>query len=183
MSAYNVASLLKAPTGTMRVVEISETEPRFGPELPVRSPVQGQARFTRTEDGILVQGQVAATVEEVECSRCLTTFPLQVVTQFEEEFIPCVDVVTGSPLPPPEDETLRIDDRHVLDLTETFRQYLLIAVPLKAVCRPACKGLCPTCGVELNNGVCECDQEPTARPFAALATLLMPDRAQSIRQR
>ncbi|MPZ16188.1 MAG: DUF177 domain-containing protein [Chloroflexi bacterium] len=183
MTAYNVASLLNAPTGTTRMVEISETEPRFGPELPVRSPMQGNARFTRTQDGILVQGRVAATVEEVECSRCLMTFPAEVATQFEEEFIPCVNVVTGAPLPPPEDEALRIDDRHVLDLTETFRQYLLTAVPLKPVCSTACRGLCQTCGVELNTGGCECDQEVGARPFAALATLLMPDRVQSNRHR
>ena len=44
----------------------------------------------------------------------------------------------------------------VIDLGEDVRQTLILAVPLKLLCRPECKGLCPQCGTNLNNETCSC---------------------------
>jgi uncharacterized protein len=44
----------------------------------------------------------------------------------------------------------------VIDITEDVRQTVLVAVPLKLLCREDCLGLCPHCGKDLNEGPCAC---------------------------
>lgn len=44
----------------------------------------------------------------------------------------------------------------IIDITEDVRQTVLIAVPLKLLCREDCLGLCPQCGTDLNQGPCDC---------------------------
>lgn len=171
MLSHNVATLLRSAPGTTRDVTIDDSEADFGPELPVVAPVRGSARFLRTQHGILVQGDVGTTVE-LECARCLMPVPVEIGARLEEEFLPSVNVLTGEPLDPPEDEALRIDDRHILDLTETARQYLVTALPLQPVCRADCRGLCPTCGADQNATTCGCGEDVGASPFAALTALL-----------
>jgi uncharacterized protein len=66
-------------------------------------------------------------------------------------------VVGGVPLPlPDEPGCFTIDERHILDLTEAIRQYTLLAIPMKPVCKTNCAGLCPNCGHNLNYGPCNC---------------------------
>jgi len=43
-----------------------------------------------------------------------------------------------------------------VDLSEVVRQHLLLALPIAPRCREACRGLCPTCGADLNVGRCGC---------------------------
>jgi uncharacterized protein len=47
-------------------------------------------------------------------------------------------------------------DMNILDLGEDVRQFLILAVPQKLLCRDDCKGLCPECGVNRNKVQCEC---------------------------
>jgi uncharacterized protein len=174
MLAHNVAALLKSPPGTTRDVEIEEENPNLGPDITINGSIRGKARFYRTQNSIVVRGDVEAPVE-IECSRCLESFIVTIPAHFEEEYLPSVNIMTGAPLAAGDDEALQIDEHHVLDLSEIVRQYLLTNMPLHAVCRPDCKGICPTCGADLNQGPCACDAEPATGPFAALASLLKED--------
>jgi uncharacterized protein len=47
----------------------------------------------------------------------------------------------------------------IIDITEDVRQTVLVAVPLKLLCREDCLGLCPHCGKDLNEGPCDCRPE------------------------
>ena len=51
------------------------------------------------------------------------------------------------------------DERHILDLSEAVRQYAIIGVPMKVLCREECAGLCMVCGKNLNEGSCYCKSE------------------------
>ncbi|MCX5998882.1 MAG: DUF177 domain-containing protein [Chloroflexi bacterium] len=127
----------------------------------------------RTKRGILVRGTFAGD-SKVACSRCLIPLECPLVIELQEEFLPTIDVSTGIPLPLDEDPaTFAIDDHHVLDLTEALRQYGLLAIPMKPLCKPDCAGLCPQCGANLNQGKCLCTPNisPTA-PSESLADLL-----------
>lgn len=174
--AHHVSELLKSVPGAARQVTIAEPFPRFGPDLHIVEPVRGTARLLRTQNGVLARAWLATTVE-LECSRCLEPIERDIAIDLEEEFRPSVHVTTGALLEPPEDEALRIDERHVLDLTEAVRQYIETDVPLQPLCSEACRGLCPQCGANLNQGVCACGAEPTTAtgPFAALALLIDKD--------
>src|SRR5438874_9264842 len=171
MLAFNVAALLKALPGTTRDIVIDEPGAPFGADLRTITPIRGSARLFRTQDGIVVRADLQTSVE-VDCSRCLDPISVPIATHFEEEFRPVINITTGAPLQPPEDEALRIDERHTLDLTETARQYLLTALPLSPVCFAVCKGLCPRCGANLNEGPCACNDELPFSPFSALANIL-----------
>lgn len=150
----NVSQLLKAPIGTIREYDMDSTAAIAddGKECPV----QGKVKFIRTQRGILVRATLNTEVD-LACSRCLSRFRCPLSLDFEEEYVPLVDVVTGAPLTPPEEgSTFTIDEHHVLDLTETVRQYSLLTTPMKPLCREECAGLCPTCGHNLNQGTCGC---------------------------
>jgi uncharacterized protein len=45
---------------------------------------------------------------------------------------------------------------HTLDLRPAIREQWLVVAPAFALCREDCKGLCPTCGTDLNTGACDC---------------------------
>jgi uncharacterized protein len=83
---------------------------------------------------------------------------------FAEQFYPTVEVVSGLPLPPfDKEEIFPIDAHHLVDLTETLRQNVLLALPMVILCREDCQGLCPQCGHNLNLGPCECKPEVDTR--------------------
>jgi len=60
----------------------------------------------------------------------------------EEEFYPISDVTTGSMLDEPaEIDDFIIDEHLILDLSEAVRQYALLAIPMKPLCRADCQGI------------------------------------------
>jgi len=148
----NVSQQLKEPIGSVRNYQVGGTVDITGSG----SPVQGEVRLIRTNRGIMTKG-ILHTKVEVTCSRCLSLFNQPLTLDIEEEYYPVTDVVSGVPLPLP-DETgcFTIDEKHILDLTEAIRQYSLLAIPMKPVCRQDCAGLCPQCGHNLNQGPCDC---------------------------
>lgn len=158
---FNVAQLLKGATGSSRRYQIREGIEDLDPELVIREPLVGQIEMVRTADGILVRGALT-TVVELQCDRCLEPLIQGVEFKIEEEFHPTIDMSTGAPLPYDEEET-RIDEHHILDLTELIRQSVFLALPMHPVCRLDCLGLCDRCGQNLNEGPCDC-KESTVDP-------------------
>jgi uncharacterized protein len=175
----NVAQLLKSPVGTTREYDFDPGEiVRLDDELD--AVIQdGALRLDHVNGGILARGHVTARCT-LSCSRCLE--PVEYTTQidFAEQYAPSIDMATGRPLPPPDDDlTFVISQNHILDTSEAVRQYLLAALPIQPLCRPDCAGLCPTCGINHNVASCACTQEEANRPFAALADLLATRPEQS----
>lgn len=164
---YNVSQLLKEPVGATRHYEMDDfmPSPQEGAE---ELRVQGIVDLLRTRRGILVTGDLRTAVVE-ECSRCLDPFEEPLTLASEEEFFPLTDVNTGVPLGMPEEAgPFIISERHILDLSEAARQAILIARPIQPLCRPDCRGLCPECGANLNQGPCQC--QPAMDPrWATLA--------------
>jgi uncharacterized protein len=70
-----------------------------------------------------------------------------------------------------EDVGLLYYDGRVIDLREEIRQVVLLEVPWHPLCRPDCKGLCPRCGRDLNQGACGCPPERGRSPWDALRNL------------
>ncbi|MBA7676777.1 hypothetical protein ES703_85022 [subsurface metagenome] len=150
----NVSQQLKAPVGSIRSYQLSDSVSIVGDGSG--SMVQGEVRLTRTDRGILVQGRLHADVE-ITCGRCLSPFSCPLELNIEEEYFPVTDIISGAPSPlPDEPGCFTIDERNILDLTEAIRQYALLSIPMKPLCREDCAGLCPKCGHNLNQGACHC---------------------------
>ncbi len=166
----NVSQLLKAPIGSIRNYKVGEIVDVAGDSSG--SVVQGEIKLMRTDRGILAKVTVRTEVE-VTCSRCLSLFGYPLTLNFEEEYFPTVDVVGGAPLPlPDEPGCFTIDEHHILDLTEAMRQYSLLAIPIKPLCRTDCAGLCPNCGHNLNQGPCVCPLKEVDPRWSELSKLL-----------
>ena len=171
---YNVAQLLKAVSGTSQRVELdnddelvfSDGEPRLA------GIVEGTVRLHRTNQGIFADGEATVPVE-LECTRCLKHYTNTMTVSLHELFYPTIDVNTGLPVPPPDDElAFPIDHNHILDLREAIRQNLLVALPMQTLCTPDCKGLCQFCGHDLNESECGCTPESTDVRLDVLRQLL-----------
>jgi uncharacterized protein len=160
---YNVAQLMKAPIGTTQVNDFHEEDFQAGDDIQVVGPLDGHVRMRRANQGLLVDGWVDLTLQ-LECNRCLKVSEQPMHITFEEQFYPTVDVVSGLPLAPlDEEEIFPIDAHHELDLTEAIRQNTLTALPMVTLCQEDCKGLCSQCGHDLNLGPCECRPVVDAR--------------------
>ncbi|MFC2001426.1 DUF177 domain-containing protein [Chloroflexota bacterium] len=134
--------------------------------------VQGDLRLLRTQRSILAKGGLRTEVE-LTCGRCLTLFRCPLSLTIEEEYIPVVDVISGAPLPPPEDaSSFTIDGHHILDLTEAIRQYTTLAIPMKPLCHEDCAGLCQNCGHNFNQGPCDCPAPAIDPRWSELIKLL-----------
>jgi len=180
MMQINVAKLLKEPIGAIRNYEIGGTVDITG---GVGSKVQGEVRLTRVNRGILAKGTLYTEVE-ITCSRCLSSFGCPLTLSIEEEYFPIIDVSSGTPLfSVGEPGSFTIDEHHVLDLTEAVRQYALLAVPMKPLCRENCAGLCPSCGQNLNQGGCDCppqEADPRWSKLKKLVLTSLPDEQEGM---
>ncbi|MGQ9492373.1 MAG: YceD family protein [Anaerolineae bacterium] len=170
---FNVAQLLKSPAGASREYELDEDITDIDEDLDIVSTLVGRVRFLRTGEGILVTGHLQTEIL-IPCRRCLTPVAVSIELDLEEQFRPSVDILTGAilPLEAGEDEATRTDLHHILDLTEVVRQNLLLGVPMAPLCRPQCRGLCPQCGKNLNEGPCGCQQEESDPRLMILHGLL-----------
>jgi uncharacterized protein len=183
---FNVAQLLKEPVGSTRKLSLESAElllddgASLGNEGDVLSAreLEGQVKVTKLGDGVLVQGDVEAKVT-LECSRCLETFEVGVDAGLEEQFQPTIDVDTGAPIHRADfeqtDGAFEIDANHMMDLAEPVRQALLVALPMKPLCREDCKGICPQCGVNLNEVDCGHTDESEDNRWAGLRELNLAD--------
>jgi uncharacterized protein len=166
---YNVAQLLKEPTGASRRVSV---DGELGGSGNLNIVCMGKLEFVRTHQGLMVRGIVDARVTTA-CSRCLGEFARLSPLDVEEEYFPLVDVNTGKRLDLPwEYEGTIIDTTHILDLTELLRQECIAAQPIKPLCRQECQGLCQECGVDLNRESCVCGGAAIDPRWEALAALL-----------
>lgn len=172
---FNVAQLLKAPVGSTYDVDLDDADrlELKDDEAVLAGPVTGHLRLHRTNQGIFATGTVTVPVH-LTCTRCLKEFDTDITFPLREEFYPTIDVVTGAPVPAPDDPELSfpINRRHEIDTREAIRQNLVLAMPMSALCREDCAGLCPQCGKDLNEGPCDCKTEVVDDRFAVLRDLL-----------
>jgi len=164
----NVSQWLKESIGAKRNYQVAD----IVDSADSAGMVEGEVRLLRTDRGILARGTLNTEVE-VTCSRCLSLFRCPIALNIEEEYFPTTDVVSGAPLSLPEEpSSFTIDEHHILDLSEAIRQYALLAIPMKPLCREDCAGLCPHCGHNLNLGPCHCPSQATDPRWFQLTKLV-----------
>jgi uncharacterized protein len=141
-------------------------------------PVRGKLTFTNGGELLVIDGTVRTTVE-LPCDRCLEPARLPTEVTIEEAF-PLSEVL--HPRLPDEEEAefdntlatvIHLDaGKPILNLDELIRQQIVMQLPIQTLCDPECRGLCPQCGANLNQGACNCPEDHSTSPLAGLATLL-----------
>jgi uncharacterized protein len=121
----------------------------------------------------------------VACSRCVgpvtlkidepvrvTFMPRGELAQLDEETAQPADEDDGAQVASEDVDVFPYDGEKV-DLEPLVREQFILAVPFAPLCREACAGLCPQCGIDKNKEACSCEAPPDPR-FAALRGLKLP---------
>jgi uncharacterized protein len=112
-----------------------------------------------------VRGRLSASVQ-VECGRCLERYPVPLDQELDLFYLP-----REKERPLEQEEDVEMTDRDVvvgyydgdaLDLGDVVREQVFLSLPLKRLCGEGCRGLCPTCGRNLNAGDCGCPPPETS---------------------
>jgi uncharacterized protein len=121
-------------------------------ELDFIDPPMLEARVESSADGsVHVTGRLAARVR-MQCRRCLEDLEIPLDIPLDLWFD------AGRDIPAQEDGVFHLDPNAAeLDLVMPLREEVLLTLPEYAECKPACRGYCPKCGANLDDGACECD--------------------------
>jgi len=138
-----------------------------------RDEVEVHFFITKNKQKVKLTGSVKTKVELV-CSRCLTHFKHDVNENFRTIYLPKDPEIFLQ-----HEIRLRKQDLEavfyeepVINLLEETRQRVMLAVPVKPLCKQDCKGICWVCGKNLNEGECGCDRHVPDPRFAVLEKLL-----------
>mgnify|MGYP006282153815 CR=1 FL=1 len=119
------------------------------------SPVRGTVTFRIVGHDILSHGQLTVQVR-TECVRCLEQADFTVDVPVREVWMPSSELDEQSTLPEDREDLTHPYQGEEIDPTPVFRELLMAELPLHPHCSPACKGICPGCGVNLNRSACRC---------------------------
>jgi uncharacterized protein len=102
-------------------------------------------------------GEIVAPAE-IECSRCLEPYhdELRGELSFVVRHGETKPVLTSDDS---DDIIVLKANEHTIDLTDLIRQAISLALPMKPVCSSECRGLCPSCGANLNEEDCDCSTD------------------------
>lgn len=162
MMRFDVSALTKARLGTSLTLNM-DTGPQSLTDLKV-DYLRGTIQVIRVQGGLLVEGTVDSQLG-LECVRCLEPFIFPILLELEETF----RLPGASPKP---DVSYAVSDDGWLDLTPLLREQGWVAIPMKPLCRPDCRGLCPQCGANLNLESCTCEHVRVDPRLALLKALL-----------
>lgn len=171
----HLADALTGKTGTMHVevpLENKSLKKKGFHENGLRYSLAGERSFL---DVVITykenhKAEIAAEVSlvcEAPCSRCLkpVEFPLDFKVEREIDFDQTEEQRRQAM---DEMEFLHEFD---LDTEALVQEEIMLNYPLQVLCREDCRGLCPQCGINRNEGTCSCDKGPKDPRMAAIAEL------------
>jgi uncharacterized protein len=133
--------------------------------LNVNVDITVNGSLNRIDDDVYLNGTVMTSVV-ASCSRCLDTLSYPINSDLKAHFVPPDDRFTSE-----RDVELHASDidaevyeNQQIDLTQSIRDSILLAVPVICLCKENCKGICSQCGKNLNQGLCKCENEPFTDP-------------------
>ena len=145
------------------------------PDYTFAEPVGVRLSITNVENQYILKGR-ATTHAQTRCVKCLQEFGLRV----EEEIGWAVQAVSDPALIADQEEAedfwfIDRNENH-LEIGPRVRETILISLPANPLCRPDCRGLCPHCGADLNQGPCGCGEKETDGRWTPLQHLLNPGK-------
>jgi uncharacterized protein len=124
--------------------------------LKVASPVTLAFEISKDQRTFRLVGKTQTTLE-VPCSRCLEPMTVAVDAPFDLRYQPhSTNTGEGEKEIEEDDLTTAFYQHDEIDLEQLMREQFYLALPMKPLCSDGCKGLCPSCGTNLNRGACAC---------------------------
>lgn len=137
----------------------------FKMDYKIVEPLHGKVFVQPVDEGILVKGSLRGAVT-APCNRCTEDAAITIDTEFSEY----EDIPPESHSKMDEHGAAIVYERHapMLNLGEVGWEQFMLALPIQPLCKEDCKGLCPQCGANLNNGSCSCTTDQGDPRLSAL---------------
>ena len=117
---------------------------------------------------IRLKGQFKGNFE-VKCARCVEPVGLPLEAEYDLIFRPAeVDAVSGERSITASETEIGYYEGDSLLLEDVLREQVLLSLPVRTLCKPDCKGLCPHCGENRNQTECDCAEKATDPRWGAL---------------
>jgi uncharacterized protein len=164
-----------------------------GTDTKLKTQVLVELTLDVFEENVRIDGVVRAEAEE-ECSRCLNAFRRKIEAELHlyaagksqagksragksQAARGSGKSSGGAGADVDADEGEDADGGYLfhdgcqLDLSDEVRSAILLSSPMKPLCSPECKGLCPVCGADMNEESCSCDARPADPRWKGLEKL------------
>jgi len=173
MSKLDLSRIRQAETHFERTFDPSEMTME-GDAYRIVAPVELAFDIHKDKARFRLEGRLKTRLE-LSCSRCLEPFEVPIDIDFDQRYLPQTEATSELEAEVPGDdlETSYYRDDEI-DLNDLVREQFYLALPMKPLCRPDCKGLCPHCGTNLNAGMCACTpgwEDPRLAPLKKLKTI------------
>jgi uncharacterized protein len=143
------------------------------PKLRQVGPLKADGKVELVIDSlgeIRVKGHVKVLME-ADCDRCLDPARSLIDSDFELYYRPVADGYGEEVALDKGEAEMGFYDGDGIELNETLREFVLLALPMQRVCSENCKGICPVCGQNRNQIHCACQAEAVDDRWAALKNL------------
>lgn len=139
-----------------------------GAEFTQTAPLAINVIAELTGGEIRIWGHLATAVE-ADCDRCLGRVKIPVDHDFDLIYRPVGTIAKVAEVEIPADELeIGFYSGDGIEMADVATEQVILALPLKVVCRADCQGLCPVCRVNRNLTPCDCAPPAQDSPFAAL---------------
>jgi len=143
---------------------------------PLQEGARGNLTVIRTGENVSVNGEMNLELTP-DCGRCGVNFRSVLNIPILRHLAPYFDH-GDKKLAEDEEIELNADDlefsfydNEEINLSQILSEEVLLALPMNFICKEDCRGLCPQCGVDLNQKTCACGPNLEASPFAVLKDL------------
>ena len=109
--------------------------------------------LNKFDDQMILEASTISNAEFI-CDRCLIAYKRNVESSYKMVYLFMNEAEASQKT----DITYLLRNTVYTDITTDVRDYLMLAIPMKKLCKEDCKGLCYKCGTDLNKGDCECKE-------------------------
>jgi uncharacterized protein len=146
-----------------------EGEPsKIGLDERFSGTIKIEAKLDKSVRQLFLQAGIQAE-RSFFCDRCLDNFHQELNTAYSMVYVQGVRSTVD--LNKEEEIQILTADMNYIDLDDDVRQYILLTIPQKLLCRDDCQGFCPTCGVNKNIASCTCGDHAVDSRWDALKKL------------
>ncbi|NSW89791.1 MAG: DUF177 domain-containing protein [Firmicutes bacterium] len=153
----NISDILKNESGCLEIEYNDKVE---GLESPINGyTLPGNVSFKGTLTrlkGLLNFVGIIKFEYDINCYRCLNNIHGNMSIGVNENILNAARVT-------PQDDVFTYEGDY-LDIDIILKNYIILNLPMKQICSDECKGLCPICGSNLNEGKCSCSEERYVNP-------------------
>lgn len=137
-----------------------------GAEFQQASPLKVDAVAELAGSEIRIRGHLETRLSAC-CDRCLAPLELPLDRKFDLAYRPVESIAREEEIEVPKGELgVGFFSGDGVELADVVTEQVILSVPMKIVCRPECRGLCPVCGADRNREPCDCPPPRAESPFA-----------------